>query len=165
MAVKIRLQRKGRKKQPFYQIVIADSRTKRDGRFIERIGIYNPMTNPATIELDREKAFDWLMKGAQPTDTVRAILKYKGVIYRRHLQRGVSMGVLTQEQADQKYSDFIRDKESAIAKRKEETKKEKAEFLDKLSGTSTAPVVDELIEEIREETSDKVEGKASEEQE
>lgn len=165
MAVKIRLQRKGRKKQPFYQIVIADSRVKRDGRFIERIGIYNPMTSPATIELDRDKAFDWLMKGAQPTDTVRAILKYKGVIYRRHLQRGVSMGVLTQEQADQKYSDFIRDKESEIAKKKEESKKKRAEMLNKLSGTSAAPVVDELMEEIREETGDKDSEKASEEQE
>ena len=165
MAVKIRLQRKGRKKQPFYQIVIADSRVKRDGRFIERIGFYNPMTSPATIELDQDKAYEWLMQGAQPTDTVRAILKYKGVIYRRHLQRGVKMGVLTQEQADKKYLDFVAQKEAAVAERKEETRKQKVAMLDKLSGTASAPAVDELIEEIKEETSDSGSDKISEEQE
>lgn len=89
MAVKIRLQRKGRKKAPFYHIVIADSRSPRDGRFIEKIGIYNPITKPATIDLDRDKAFEWLMKGAEPTDTINAILRYKGVLYRKHLARGV----------------------------------------------------------------------------
>ena len=99
MAVKMRLQRKGRRKRPFYHIVVADGRSPRDGRFIERLGSYNPMTKPATIEIDREKAFDWLQKGAQPTDTVRAILRFKGVYYRRHLMRGVAKGALTEEQA------------------------------------------------------------------
>ena len=94
MSVKIRLQRRGRKKAPFYHIVIADARAPRDGKFIQKIGTYNPMTVPATINLDREEAFDWLMKGAQPTDTARAILRYKGVMYRKHLQRGVSKGAL-----------------------------------------------------------------------
>ena len=99
MAVKIRLQRRGRRKAPFYHIVIADARAPRDGRFIEKIGTYNPMTKPATIDLDRDAAFDWLMKGAQPTDTARAILRFKGVLYRKHLQRGVKKGAMTQEQA------------------------------------------------------------------
>ena len=165
MSVKIRLARRGRRKNPYYHIVVADARAPRDGKYIENIGSYNPMTVPATIEIDRDKAFDWLMKGAQPTDTVRAILKYKGVIYRRHLQRGVKLGVLTQEQADQKYSDFIMNKESEIAKKKATNKKQKTELLDKLSGITTAPVVDELVEEIRENLSDTVADKASEEQE
>ncbi|MDH3651908.1 MAG: 30S ribosomal protein S16, partial [Saprospiraceae bacterium] len=85
MPVKIRLQRRGRKKRPFYHIIIADSRAPRDGRFIESIGTYDPMTRPATINLDREKAYDWLMKGAQPTETMRAILRFKGVLYKKHL--------------------------------------------------------------------------------
>lgn len=117
MPVKIRLQRKGRKKAPFYHIVVADARSPRDGRFIERIGSYNPMTRPATIELDRQKAFDWLMNGAQPTDTARAILRYKGVMYRKHLQRGVSKGALTLEQAEQMWQQWINEKEAKIASR------------------------------------------------
>ena len=81
MAVKLRLQRKGRKRAPFYHIVVADARSPRDGKYIERVGSYNPMTKPATIEIDRDAAFQWLLKGAQPTDTVRAILRFKGVLY------------------------------------------------------------------------------------
>ena len=103
MAVKMRLQRKGRKKRPFYHIVVADARAPRDGRFIEKLGIYNPMTSPATIDLDRDRAFDWLQKGAQPTDTVRAILRFKGVLYKKHLMRGVKKGALTMEEAEAKY--------------------------------------------------------------
>jgi ribosomal protein S16 len=99
MAVKIRLQRMGRKKRPFYQIVVADSRSPRDGRFIDNLGSYNPMTKPATIDIDRDRAFDWLTKGAQPTDTVRAILRFKGVYYRKHLMRGVAKGSMTVEEA------------------------------------------------------------------
>jgi len=87
----------GRKKHPFYQIVVADSRSPRDGRYIERLGTYNPMTKPATIDIDREKALDWVMKGAQPTDTARAILRYKGIYYKKHLLRGVSKGSMTIE--------------------------------------------------------------------
>ena len=90
MSVKIRLARRGRTKKPYYHIVIADARAPRDGKFIEQIGYYNPMTVPASIDLDRDKAYDWLMKGAQPTNTVRAILKFKGVYYRKHLMRGVA---------------------------------------------------------------------------
>ncbi len=124
MAVKIRLQRRGRKKRPFYHIVIADSRSPRDGRFIEKIGTYNPMTKPATIELDQDKAFDWLMKGAQPTDTARAILRFKGVLYRKHLARGVRKEALTQEQADAKLNEWMAVKEERIAKRVEESRQE-----------------------------------------
>jgi len=124
MSVKIRLQRRGRRKKPFYHIVVADARAPRDGRFIEKIGSYNPMTKPATIDLDRNLAFEWLMKGAQPTDTARAILRFKGVLYRKHLMRGVAKGALTEEQANKMYQDWIEAKESAVAKRFEETKLE-----------------------------------------
>ena len=134
MAVKIRVQRKGRKKAPFYHIVIADSRSPRDGRFIEKIGIYNPISKPATIDLDRDKAFEWLMKGAEPTDTINAILRYKGVLYRKHLARGVKKGALTQEKADQMYQDWIAAKEGQIALKVEARKKEISDFHTKLSG-------------------------------
>ncbi len=121
MPVKIRLQRKGRKQRPFYHIVVADSRAPRDGRFITKLGTYNPMTKPATIDIDREEAYNWLMKGAQPTDTVRAILRFKGVLYRKHLMRGVQKGALTQEEADKKWQEWIEAKESKVAARREAT--------------------------------------------
>jgi small subunit ribosomal protein S16 len=125
MPVKMRLQRHGRAKAPFYHIVIADSRTPRDGRFIEKIGTYNPLTKPATIIIDRELAFDWLSKGAQPTDTVRAILRFKGVMYKKHLMRGVNKGAMTVEQADAKFADFVATKEAKVTSRAEATKAEK----------------------------------------
>jgi small subunit ribosomal protein S16 len=114
MPVKIRLTRRGRKKAPFYHIVIADSRAPRDGRYIESIGKYNPVTNPATIELDFDKALDWLLKGAQPTDTCRAILSYKGVMMKKHLLEGVKKGALTEEQAEEKFQSWLTDKEGKI---------------------------------------------------
>jgi len=114
MAVKLRLQRVGRKKKPFYVIVAANSRTKRDGKYIERLGYYDPKTVPATIELDNERALNWLQKGAIPTDTVRAILRYKGVLYYRHLLRGVKKGALTQEEADKKYQAFLEEKAQRV---------------------------------------------------
>ena len=137
MAVKIRLQRKGRKKAPYYHIVIADARAPRDGRFIEKIGIYNPITKPATVEIDRDKAFEWLMKGAQPTDTIRAIMRYKGVLYRKHLSRGVQKGALTQEKADQMYQDWITAKEGAISQKVAARKQEIADLHEKISGKVT----------------------------
>ena len=139
MPVKIRLARRGRRKQPFHHIVIADSRSPRDGKFIEKIGSYNPMTKPATIDLDRDKAFDWLAKGAQPTDTARAILKFKGVFFRRHLQRGVTKGAMTQEVADTKYQEWIEAKEAKIAARVEETRIEKENFWKMVSGEIKPP--------------------------
>lgn len=122
MAVKIRLQRHGAKKRPFYHIVIADSRSPRDGKFIEKIGVYNPLTSPATIELDNDKAYEWLNNGAQPTDTVHAILKYKGVLYQKHLQRGVSKGAFTQEKATEMLAAFLAKKEKTIEVKKQEVK-------------------------------------------
>ena len=114
MAVKIRLARRGRKKAAQFDIVVADSRSPRDGRFIEKIGTYNPQTNPATINFDGDKAFDWIMKGAQPTDTVRAMLSYRGVLYRKHLQLGVIKGAISQETADQRYTDWKEQKDAKI---------------------------------------------------
>lgn len=119
MAVKIRLARRGRKKQAMYDVVVADARAPRDGRFIEKIGRYNPNTDPAFIELDEDKAFDWVMKGAQPTDTVRAMLSYRGVMIKKHLQVGVNKGAITQEEADKKFDAWKTDKEVAIATKRD----------------------------------------------
>jgi len=155
MPVKIRLQRKGRKKRPYYHIVIADVRAPRDGKYIERIGMYNPMTKPATIDIDRDKAYDWLMKGAQPTDTARAILKFKGIYYKKHLMRGVKKGAMTQEEAEKMYQEWIDQKESSIAVRFEQSAQEKAEYYSAVSGQAPvveAPVVEE--EAVEEETAD-----------
>lgn len=135
MPVKIRLARRGRKKQAFYHIVVADARSPRDGKFIEQLGSYNPMTKPATIQIDREKAYEWLEKGAQPTDTVRAILRFKGVMYKKHLQRGVSKGALTQEAADQMFNQFIDAKESKVATRFAQTLQDKKDFQRMVSGS------------------------------
>ena len=114
MATKIRLQRGGRKARPIYSIVVADARAKRDGRFIEKLGTYNPNTNPATIDLNFDSALAWVMKGAQPTDTARSILSYRGVMMKKHLLEGVRKGALTQEQADAKYDAWLNEKESKI---------------------------------------------------
>jgi small subunit ribosomal protein S16 len=114
MPVKIRLSRHGRKSQPFFHIVIADGRAPRDGRFIERIGSYNPNTNPATIDLNFEKALKWLQNGAQPTETARAILSYRGVLLKDHLLRGVKKGALTEEQAEAKFAAWLKEKEAKI---------------------------------------------------
>jgi small subunit ribosomal protein S16 len=114
MATKIRLQRGGRKARPIYSIVVADSRAKRDGRFIEKLGTYNPNTNPATIDLNFDSALSWVMKGAQPTDTARAILSYRGVMMKKHLLEGVRKGALTDEQAEAKFEAWTNEKESKI---------------------------------------------------
>lgn len=131
MPAKIRLARHGKKKSPFYHIVIADSRAPRDGKFIERIGRYNPNTNPAIIEINFEKALKWLQVGAQPTDTCRAILSYKGVIYKNHLLKGVTKGALTIEQVEAKFSEWILKKESLIQGKKERLAKEKDSYIKK----------------------------------
>ena len=114
MPVKIRLTRRGRKKQPFYHIVVADSRAPRDGKYIEKIGMYNPTTQPATIDLDFDKALNWVQKGAQPTDTCRAILSYKGVMYKKHLLKGVEKKALTEEEAEKKFNEWLTEKEQKI---------------------------------------------------
>lgn len=114
MPVKIRLSRHGRKKLPYYHIVVADSRAPRDGRFIERIGSYNPLTNPATIELNFDRALDWLQKGAQPTDTCRAILSYKGVLMKKHLLDGVRKEAITLDAAEAKFQAWATEKEAKV---------------------------------------------------
>ncbi len=114
MAVKIRLQRKGKKGKPYFHIVVADSRAPRDGRYIERLGSYDPNTDPATVEIDVDNAAAWLQKGAQPTDTARAILSYRGVLYRNHLNKGVTKGALNQEDADKKFEAWTNEKNAKI---------------------------------------------------
>jgi small subunit ribosomal protein S16 len=115
MPVKIRLQRHGKKGKPFYWIVAADSRSKRDGKFLEKLGTYNPNTNPATIDLNIDGSVQWLENGAQPTDTARAILSYKGVMLKKHLAVGVKKGALTEEQAEEKFQAWLTEKEAKIA--------------------------------------------------
>jgi len=119
MATKIRLQRHGKKGKPFYYIVVADARAPRDGRFIERLGSYNPNTNPATIDINFDKTLDWVNDGAQPTDTCRAILSYKGVLYKKHLQGGLKKGALTEEQVESKFQTWLDQKEGKITGKKE----------------------------------------------
>ena len=114
MPARIRLQRHGKKKQPFYHIVVADGRAPRDGKFIEKLGTYNPLTNPATIDLNFDSAVEWIKNGAQPSDTVRRILSYKGVLLRRHLQIGVEKGAISQEQADVRFNEWLQAKEAKI---------------------------------------------------
>src|ERR1700761_2591929 len=118
MATKIRLQRHGKKGKPFYYIVVADARAPRDGRFIERLGSYNPNTNPATIDINFDKTLTWVNNGAQPTDTCRAILSYKGVMYKKHLQGGVKKGALTEEQAEAKFTAWLEQKDGKISSKK-----------------------------------------------
>ena len=127
MAVKIRLQRHGKKNFAFFHIVVADSRSPRDGRFIEQLGSYNPNTDPATIILDGERALAWLNVGAQPTLVTRRILSYEGVLLRKHLQKGVEKGAITQEQADQKWNDWKAQRDAKIKVKKEGLVKDAAE--------------------------------------
>ena len=119
MPVKIRLQRHGSKKRPFYFIVVADARAPRDGKFIQKIGTYNPLTVPASVQLDRQRALDWLHKGAQPTDTVRRILSFKGVLYLKHLLRGVKLGLFDDAAAMEKFQNWHSEHEVNIKKRQD----------------------------------------------
>ncbi|MBD0830909.1 30S ribosomal protein S16 [Aestuariibaculum sediminum] len=127
MPVKIRLQRHGKKGKPFYWIVAADSRAKRDGRYLEKLGIYNPNTNPATIELNVDGAVTWLQNGAQPTDTAKAILSYKGALLKNHLAGGVRKGALTEEQAEAKFQEWVEAKAAKVGSKTEGLAKAEAE--------------------------------------
>lgn len=127
MPVRIRLQRHGKKGKPYYWVVAADARSKRDGKFLEKLGSYNPNTNPATIELNIDNSVQWLVKGAQPSDTARRILSYKGVLYKHHLLGGVRKGALTEEQAEAKFNAWVEEKAKAIANKEAGLDKEKAE--------------------------------------
>jgi small subunit ribosomal protein S16 len=125
MAAKIRLQRHGSKKRPFYFIVVADARSPRDGKFIQKLGTYNPLTVPATIQLDRQRALDWLHKGAQPTDTVRRILSFKGVLFLKHLLRGVKLGLFDEATAMEKFTKWSVEHDSQIKKRQEDASRQR----------------------------------------
>ena len=127
MPVRIRLQRHGKKGKPFYWIVAADARSKRDGKYLEKLGSYNPNTNPATIDLNIENSVQWLVNGAQPSDTARRILSYKGVLYKHHLLGGVRKGALTEEQAEAKFNAWVEEKENTIAKKEAGLDKAKAD--------------------------------------
>lgn len=118
MPTRIRLQRKGKKGRPYYHVVVADSRAPRDGKYIERIGAYDPNQNPAFIELNNEKALDWLQKGAQPSDTCRAILSYTGIVYKNHLANGVKKGAFTQEEAERRFDIWLNAKNTKIESKK-----------------------------------------------
>jgi len=156
MSVKIRLQRHGKKGKPFYWIVAADARSKRDGRYLEKLGIYNPNTNPATIELDVNGAVTWLQNGAQPTDTARAILSYKGAMLKNHLAGGIKKGALTEEQAEKKFEAWLKDKEAQVGAKADSLAKAKAEAKQKAleaekavneARTAIPPPVPEEVEE------------------
>lgn len=129
MPVKLRLQRQGRKKIPFYLIVATNSRAAENKKYIERIGSYSPLTNPATIELDNNKALDWLNKGAQPSPTVKAILTYKGILYKKHLLRGVKKGVVKAEEVDAKFETWYNEHMGRISAKKESIHKSRKEQL------------------------------------
>ncbi len=140
MAVKIRMQRHGSKKRPFYFIVAANSTSPRDGKFIEKLGTYNPLTVPATIRINNERALDWLQKGAQPTNTVRRILSFKGVLYMKHLMRGVSLGLFDEAAANEKFEKWNAEHEQLVAKREETHRKHKQEKRHSISQESVRRV-------------------------
>ncbi|RYD71205.1 MAG: 30S ribosomal protein S16, partial [Sphingobacteriales bacterium] len=127
MSVKIRLQRHGKKGKPFYWVVAADARSKRDGKYLEKIGTYNPNTNPATVDLNLDAAVKWLHNGAQPTDTARAILSYKGALLKHHLEGGIRKGALTQEQADEKLAKWLDEKSGKVTAKSDNLSKAKAD--------------------------------------
>ncbi len=119
MATKIRLQRHGKKDAAFFHVVVSDGRAPRDGKFIEKLGVYNPNTNPATIDLNFDSTLSWILKGAQPTDTCRAILSYKGIMMKKHLLGGLAKGALTEAQVETKFNKWLSDKEGKVVGKKE----------------------------------------------
>ena len=174
MPVKIRLQRHGKKGKPYYWIIAADARSKRDGKYLEKIGAYNPNTNPATIELDIDSAVKWLQNGAQPTDTAKNILSYKGALLKNHLVGGVRKGALTEEQAEAKFTAWLEEKTGKVGAKVDGLAKAEAEAKAKAFEAEKAaneariaantPVVEEVVEETTEEAP-AVEADASNEEE
>ena len=160
MSVKIRLQRHGKKGKPFYWIVAADARAKRDGRYLEKLGTYNPNTNPASINLDLDGAVKWLQNGAQPTDTAKAILSYKGAMLKNHLAVGVKKGALTEEQAEEKFQAWLEEKAKKIASKEENAAKIKADAkakaleAEKAVNEARTVVIEEVVEEVKEEVAE-----------
>ena len=169
MPARIRLQRHGKKNQPFYHIVVADGRAPRDGRFIEKLGTYNPLTNPATIDLNFDRAVEWVKNGAQPSDTVRRILSYKGVLLRRHLQIGVEKGAISQEQADVRFNEWLQAKEAKINSKRSDvendarnTRKARLEAEKKANETKAAAVAAKRQAAAEAEAAAKAEAEAAE---
>lgn len=162
MPVKLRLQRHGKKGKPFYWIVAADSRSKRDGRFLEKLGTYNPSTIPAQIEINIDSTVQWLENGAQPTDTTRAILSHEGVLLKKHLAGGVKKGALTEEQAEEKFQAWISEKQAKVEAKKSDLQKAKeaqaAKALEAEKAANEAriaaavPALEEAVEEVSEAT-------------
>ena len=157
MSVKIRLQRHGKKGKPFYWIVAADARAKRDGRYLEKLGTYNPNTNPATVNLDIDGAVKWLQDGAQPTDTAKTILSYKGAMLKNHLVGGVRKGALTEEQAEEKFQAWVdlkagkvASKEETVAKAKLDVKAKALEAEKAVNEARVAAAIEEVAEEVAE---------------
>jgi len=157
MSVKIRLQRHGKKGKPFYWIVAADARAKRDGRYLEKLGTYNPNTNPATVNLDIDGAVKWLQDGAQPTDTAKTILSYKGAMLKNHLVGGVRKGALTEEQAEEKFQAWVdqkagkvASKEETVAKAKLDVKAKALEAEKAVNEARVAAAIEEVVEEVAE---------------
>ena len=164
MPAKIRLTRHGRKKSPYYHIVISDSRAPRDGRYIERIGMYNPGTNPATIKLDFDRALEWLQKGAQPTDTCSAILSYKGVLIKNHLLNGVKKGAFSEEEAEVRFNTWLKEKENEIQTKKskivevlEEEEKKRFEAEKKIKEARSVEIAEKNAELAEEEKAEAAE--------
>ncbi|MBT6013579.1 MAG: 30S ribosomal protein S16 [Flavobacteriales bacterium] len=163
MATRIRLQRHGRKGKPVYNIVIADQRSPRDGKFIEKLGIYNPNTNPATINLDFESTLDWMMKGAQPSDTVRNILSYKGIMMKKHLLEGVRKGAFSEEEAEKRFTAWmegknkkVSDKSADVLKANEEAKKTALSAETAKNEARAAEIASKNIVVTEEETTEEV---------
>ena len=172
MPVKIRLQRHGKKGKPFYWVVAADARAKRDGKFLEKLGIYNPNTNPATIEINVDSSVQRLQNGAQPTDTARAILSYKGVMLKNHLLGGLRKGALTEEQVEEKFNAWLAEKEATVSAKVGGLDKEKAEARaaalkaekevnDKRAAEAAAALAPEPVAEVVEEVAETVAEEAS----
>ncbi|MDD4234475.1 MAG: 30S ribosomal protein S16, partial [Bacteroidales bacterium] len=164
MPVKIRLARHGRKRRPYYYIIVADSRSPRDGRFIERLGSYNPNSDPATIILDFEKALDWVIKGAQPTDTVRSILSREGVMLKKHLLEGVKKGAFDEAEAERRFENWKKDKEqrlvAAIEKLKRESETERNKRIEaetKVKETRAEAIAAKYVVEEEKEVAEKEE--------
>lgn len=156
MSVKIRLQRHGKKGKPFYWVVAADARSKRDGKSLEKLGTYNPNTNPATIELDMDATVKWLQNGAQPTDTARSILSYKGAMLKNHLLGGIRKGALTEEQAEEKFQTWldektakISDKENKLAKAQEDAKTKALDVEKEVNAKRKAVVIEAENEAVK----------------
>jgi small subunit ribosomal protein S16 len=147
MAVKIRLQRHGSKKRPFYFIVVADARAPRDGKFIQKIGTYNPLTHPATVLIDRQKSLEWLNNGAQPTDTVRKILSTKGVLYLKHLLRGVTLGLFDQAAAMTKFEEWHQDQEAKARQRQDDAMRARRQ--QRTRGPISRPQVSKQVEPVQ----------------